>query len=359
MYNLLANGKDTFNIICESIDNAKNEVIIKMFIWRDDYVGNLVLKHLINAAKRNVDITIYKDLYGSVFEKSSDDKASLFHKEIPWKLTLKSFFYANSGYREPYTLNKNKQVYNDNLRELLSYPNVSVDTTLSKDCSCFYLIDQKVLTLGGMGIEDREYEDNNEYEENQNYMIKIIDLETIKFFEKRLNDDSSFDFEKKLDFIFNKKRNMKKVMIDLIYRTTEKMYLVTEHFANKSILKEILKAQKRGIKIEIITNRKTRYLTNLNLKILKKLVNKDVNVYLSDRRITANTFLLDNKVIIGSTQITKRGIKFRQSVISIKNESIVDEWSLQYKILKSKCVKAKVKDFKYSKIKAFFESIFS
>ena len=50
----------------------------------------------------------------------------MFHKEIPWKLTLKSFFYANSGYREPYTLNKNKQLYNDNLRELLSYPNVNV-----------------------------------------------------------------------------------------------------------------------------------------------------------------------------------------------------------------------------------------
>jgi phosphatidylserine/phosphatidylglycerophosphate/cardiolipin synthase-like enzyme len=49
--NLLINGKEAFPVIIIHIKNAKKELIISMFIWRDDEIGNKIAEEIIKFAE--------------------------------------------------------------------------------------------------------------------------------------------------------------------------------------------------------------------------------------------------------------------------------------------------------------------
>jgi cardiolipin synthase len=79
---LLVNSREAFSLIINRIQNAKEEIIISMFIWRDDLIGNKIAEELINAAERGVRVSITKDKVGSIFEKEEENKKSFFHKHF-------------------------------------------------------------------------------------------------------------------------------------------------------------------------------------------------------------------------------------------------------------------------------------
>ena len=86
--NLLINGKEAFPVLINRIRNAKKEIIISMFIWRDDSIGNKIAEEILNAADRGVRITIMKDKVGSIFEREEENKKSFFHNNCDVKTYL-------------------------------------------------------------------------------------------------------------------------------------------------------------------------------------------------------------------------------------------------------------------------------
>ena len=57
-------GHNAFNEIILDIDQAQRSILIQMFIWRDDNIGNRLLSHVQKALDRGVKVTIQKDAFG-------------------------------------------------------------------------------------------------------------------------------------------------------------------------------------------------------------------------------------------------------------------------------------------------------
>ena len=62
---LVYSGKQFFQICCELIDSAKEEIHLQTYILAEDETGKMVVNALFAAAKRGVKITMLVDGYGS------------------------------------------------------------------------------------------------------------------------------------------------------------------------------------------------------------------------------------------------------------------------------------------------------
>ena len=80
-FTLLTDGKEAFPAILEAIGQAQRTVLINMFIWRDDAIGNAMARAVLDAAERGVSVTLSVDRYGVVLEKCEENKRSFFHKK--------------------------------------------------------------------------------------------------------------------------------------------------------------------------------------------------------------------------------------------------------------------------------------
>lgn len=61
---LLIGGKQFFPALCERIDEARDHVHVEFFIWRDDPRGRELRDHLLQAARRGVEIRVLLDQIG-------------------------------------------------------------------------------------------------------------------------------------------------------------------------------------------------------------------------------------------------------------------------------------------------------
>ena len=127
---LLVDGKHAFPSIIESIDNAKKSIVINMFIWRDDKIGNIMLAHVKNALDRGVLVTIDKDLYGEALEKSEETKQSMFHKKHN-KSNLVKAYLVDISQDKPKPKGY-KQIKNDQLDDFIKHPNLTLKSNIKK-----------------------------------------------------------------------------------------------------------------------------------------------------------------------------------------------------------------------------------
>ena len=66
-------GKEAFPRIIEQIEKAEKSIVIAMFVWREDKIGNQIAEKLLEAANRGVNIHIIKDKLGMVFELAEEN----------------------------------------------------------------------------------------------------------------------------------------------------------------------------------------------------------------------------------------------------------------------------------------------
>ncbi|KIT15114.1 phospholipase D-like domain-containing protein [Jannaschia aquimarina] len=63
---LLIDGGPTYAAIHEAIDEAREEVLVQFYIWRDDEAGRAMRDRLVAAARRGVRVCVLCDLIGSL-----------------------------------------------------------------------------------------------------------------------------------------------------------------------------------------------------------------------------------------------------------------------------------------------------
>ncbi|NLK12655.1 MAG: phosphatidylserine/phosphatidylglycerophosphate/cardiolipin synthase family protein [Candidatus Phytoplasma sp.] len=355
---LLINGKEAFKEICHQIDHATSSIEIQMFIWRDDFIGNTLLKHLLDAANRGVKIKIKKDLYGAIFEKGEETRQSLFHKKTPFSISFSSWIISNIAYYHKESPRFVKQKENNLVTKFISHPNVEVSTQLIKDHTKYYIFDQETLIIGGINIEDKEYEKDLQNRHYQDYMVKLKNQEAITFFLKRLNGKKNFDSTNNIDYIMNTKLKKEALteILNLISTSKEKIHMAMAYFGNKQITKALINAQKRGVDIRIITSAKSNIQPHLNLKVLKKLQENDITVYLHEGLIHAKAMLIDDKLIIGSINLNDNGLKkLSECSIYLKEPTMIKAFSKDLLRLQEESIKPLKKDLKYCALMAFFE----
>lgn len=367
-FTLLVDGKNAFPEIIKCINNAKDRIIINMFIWRDDEIGNAIATSVLNAANRGVKVEISKDRYGVVLEKSEECKKSFFHKEQTLIEKIKSKT-LEIIYPMDNTDNNVRDEYSDLYNKIMNHPNIIVNKdTFKADHSKYYIIDD-VLIMGGINIEDKENGEDKQGRVYQDYMVKLEGKEYVDTFLTKL--DKGINVSEDYFFGVNLKKDnkpylfeMKKLYLDMIKSTKKQLLITMAYFsALTDFIKEIIEAYNRGVNVTIMIPSNANYQSDTNKRTIKKLLkrtNNGINVYLADKMVHTKMMITDDYITFGSTNITKKAFnQLSELNLFIKNvdckfkdklvESIKENYTLARKV-------GSYKDIKYNKIKAKVES---
>ena len=66
----------TFDRVIRLIQNASESIVIHMFVWRNDEIGNQIGREILAAADRGVKIHIKKDVGASMYERIEMNRKS-------------------------------------------------------------------------------------------------------------------------------------------------------------------------------------------------------------------------------------------------------------------------------------------
>ncbi|MDY0277731.1 MAG: phosphatidylserine/phosphatidylglycerophosphate/cardiolipin synthase family protein [Acholeplasma sp.] len=359
---LLIKGNEAFTEIIRMIDNAKDSILIRMFIWRDDKIGNEILRHLVDAANRGIKITVYKDIYGAIFEKSEENRKSLFHKKTPFSMNVSAFFMANLIYFHSESPRFVKQETNELVTEFLEHKNVVVYRKKFYDHTKYYIIDNKTIVIGGINIEDKEYDADYQGRKYQDYMVLINNSqELVDKLTARMNNQIEFNHLEKTNFLVNKKHQQSalKDIMSLLDKTTKRVYMSMAYFGNKQIRNKLISLKKSGIEVIVVTSRISNVQDSLNKYELKKLYQNDIDVYFHPGLVHAKTMLVDDLLMLGSINLNNASLKkMGECSLCTRDMDLIKEWLKDFERLKQECIKAEKKAFKYNRIKYFFEKIF-
>lgn len=374
MYNdikLLVDGKEAFPEIIKCINNAKKNIKINMFIWRDDDIGTKIAEAVLAAANRGVHIDISVDHYACILENVEECKRSFFHRKVKFldKIQIK---FLKSGYKSLYKKedipSKTVDLYND----IVNHKLIKLQKEkVKKDHSKYYIFDDEILILGGINIEDKENGSDISGRVYQDYMIKMSNKKYVEALKVKISENKNVSNE--YCFGINYKDEEKKVFemkhlyLEQINNATDNMIIIMPYFQDvKKVSNAIINASKRNVDITIMVPEYPNFQKDTNYKCMRKLMKKTknkINLFFSPKMVHTKLIITENTISVGSTNIANKSLNvlselnlFVNNVESDFKNELYD--SINYNISLSRKVND-YKDIKYNYIRAFFENLFA
>ena len=369
---LYNNGKEAFPRIIERIEKAEKSIVIAMFVWREDKIGNQIAEKLLEASKRGVTIHIIKDKLGMVFELAEEKKKSLFHNEFDLKLMIKAklmdMFYPMEGKGKFHKQTKSL-IYN----QLINNNNITIDKdNVRNDHSKYYIFDESTLIMGGMNIEDKSIYTDVEGKEYIDFMIELNGKKYVEKFYDKIKYINQQNQDENIKYIINLKNNsirsfeIKNEILDLLSSARQSVTILMAYVGDKDITDKIIEIANKGIDITILMPEKANLQNDLNMKTLRKVMkqtNNKINAYLSKKMVHAKMLIIDDKVLtFGSCNINKNSMTKLSELnilINISNYIGLDE-KLRISVKENFENTIKITDanmIKYNPIRAFIEQM--
>lgn len=313
---LLVNGNQAFPEIIRCIEAAETSVEINMFIWRDDRIGNRMAQAVLAAADRGARVHISVDRYGVVLEKCEECKRSFFHKEQTLTEKLKSRLLETiyPDIAEPGAVKDERTPLYD---RLIAHPNVTVSADVFKaDHSKFYIIDDRILFVGGVNIEDKENGCDLSGRVYGDYMAKLEGENYVTAFREELATGRDT-----LDGIFfglNLKEpvrrfEMEQLYLDLINGAREELHITMAYFSPlKPFLEAIIAAHNRGVRVTIVIPQRANFQNDSNRRTVCKLLKATrggIRVYFSPKMLHTKLVMNEQYISFGSTNITRKAFE--------------------------------------------------
>ena len=310
---LLVDGCRAFPEIIRCIEAAKTSVRINMFIWRDDRIGNRMARAVLTAADGGAQVEISVDRYGVVLEKCEECKKSFFHKEQTLTERMKSRL-LELFYPENTVPGKISDEYSDLYRRIMGHPNIRVSADVFKaDHSKYYIIDDRILFLGGINIEDKENGHDISGRVYGDYMAKLEGEDYVRAFREKLAtgrctmDDLYFGLNQKIPV---RRFEMEELYLDLITSAKEELHITMAYFSPlPQFLEAIAAAHRRGVRVTIVIPEKANFQNDTNRRTVAKLLKATgggVRVYFSPKMLHTKLVMNEQTISFGSTNITKK-----------------------------------------------------
>ncbi len=308
---LLVDGREAFPAILEAIDGTRDSLYINMFIWRDDEIGNRMAAAVLAAAERGVHVHLSVDRYGAVLEKAEECRRSFFHKRQSAIERLKARVLARL-YRAENALPWQKDEESDLYRAILAHPLITLDCDRHKaDHSKFYIMDGRVLFLGGVNIEDKENGADRAGRVYGDLMVRIEGEDAVAAFLSRregapLEGDLLFPMNLKARGRFE----MEEHYLSLIDGASERLVIVMAYLSPlPRFLDAILRAHRRGVRVTVMIPERANFQSDTNRKTVARLLARSeggIEVRLSPKMLHTKLLLTERAVSFGSTNITKK-----------------------------------------------------
>ena len=344
---LLVDGAAAFDEILRCIDAAHSSILINMFIWRDDTIGNRLAQAILRAADRGVYVTVSVDRVGMILEQCEESERSFFHTN-PRVFEMCKIWGLRLAYPKNRSRTKAKHICSGLQEKILSHPNIVVDRDLQKnDHSKFYIIDDHILIFGGINVEDKECGKDCFGRVYQDYMLKLEGKEHVRAFLEKLeqNQDVSdgYYFRMNNKTVHPQAFEMYDRFLSIINDAQKELVIVMAYFAPlKAILRAIVSAWQRGVRIRILIPEYANFMNNSNRKamyLLMKYCRNEIELRFSPKMIHTKLIFSENSVMFGSCNITNRAFFQLDEVdIELKNEdtplinhikeSVDENWSL-------------------------------
>ena len=365
---LLINGKEAFPTIIHRIKNAKREIIISMFIWRDDVIGNEIADALLNAANRGVKINITKDKVGSIFEKEEENKTSFFHREFDFRTFFERKIVAFLYFR--YLKERPGATENRKWNDILNHPNIAVDRDqLRYDHSKYYLVDDKYLITGGINIEDKELFHDMKGRSYADYMIEIDGENDILTFKEIVINKKYGDSVSPKNFYVNDNKDqifeIKPKIIELLDQARETIDIEMAYWGDKDIIQKIIERADQGIAVSIITSQEANLQNDYNMKVMRQILKKTANkvkVYLSEKMVHSKFMCIDQQLLFfGSANFNRPGMeKVAELNVLIENDNhAIAKWlAAREEHLKVCQLTTDYRELKYNRLVSFLEGFF-
>ncbi len=309
---VLAGGKTAFEEILAQIEKAKESILVNIYIWRDDKIGRAIGDAMLRAADRGVKIVIRKDRCGALNEFSEENQRSFFHDTLSIRERILvrglSLLYDRELFLRPLHVQRCGQ-----FEAMRVHPNIRIlAQDVRNDHSKYYIFDRRTLIMGGVNIEDKENGSDRQGRPYHDYMVLF---EGEKYMADFLRSQS---VERSEVFVRNLKEpvrrfELQEAMLDLIRSAQKELTVLMAYFSpQEDFIDEILAAGKRGVSVRIVMPENANYIDASNKKTLRILYEAglpDIRLYLSGYMLHAKLLMNENRILVGSCNITKKAFK--------------------------------------------------
>ena len=369
-YVLLRNGKNAFPEIIQCIRNARESILIVMFIWRGDHIGHILAKEVLDAADRGVRIEIIKDRYGVLFELSEEDQTAMLHDKISiienFKILGMEMFYHPSQFNRHH-------IHKDALfQKMKTHPNITIHNNKTLyDHSKIYIFDNKIMIFGGINIEDKENGQDKEKRFYKDLMVKTDDERLIRQYL-----DVTGGFDKELPaVVYNryspqKHFDIKEMYLQMLMQAKEKIFIMMPYLSPvKEITDELTKALDRDVTLEILVPIRSNLSSDLNKSVIAKLYSyanehgKKMHVFFTNDMSHTKLVCTDQMISFGSANMTRKAFELLgETNILIRNDDSPLAKSIREFIQDEKDNATEIqgiKDLTYSSLRVFIENLFT
>lgn len=310
---LLETGVEAFPEIIRQIRSARQEIMVHMFIWREDRIGAMIASELLEAADRGISIIIEKDRYGLMFEYGEESRHSFCHSpDLLDRFEIMALRVSGGGELFGKALETDRSIL---YRKLKEHPNVMMmDSRKTKDHSKYYIFDRRIMILGGINIEDKEYFRDYQGRVYFDYMVRIADADIVsQFLEKKGSPQKKSDL-----FRLNTKEparcfELKKSFLELIDGTENELTVMMAYFApQREIMSAIRCAMQRGVSVRILISSSSNFMNDANRLTVSKLLKDSqkskgkLSVFMTDYMLHAKLMMNEKRIIVGSCNINHR-----------------------------------------------------
>ncbi len=305
---VLGSGDVAFRKILERVKNAERSVEIRAFLWRDDEAGNQMGEAVLAAADRGAKVTIHKDKIAAVYEYTGGNKQSFFHKRVDAIRGFQAWFLG-AVYRAPGSF---KQRPNALSERILQHPNIDVQHHRKRfDHSKVYIIDDRCLILGSMGVGDNHRHDWFDV------MVEVEGKEHCERLRERMAGHDEFDPSRGVDFLVHSREAHRKhtcpmmshrlALIDSaqVSLTVEMAYMNDRRFTAA-----LARAVNRGVDVKLVTADQADVLANINRATCDALMRltgapDNLTIVLLPRMVHSKVVVIDHRFSdVGSANFT-------------------------------------------------------
>lgn len=281
---------------------------MRAFVWRDDEAGNRLAEAILRAAERGVDVTIRKDRIAAVYELSGGNKQSFFHKQLAPTERFQAWF-LRAVYMKPSV--NGVQRPNPVAEAILKHPRIHVESGRKRfDHSKLFIIDERRLILGSMGIGD------NHHAEWVEMMVELEGEEHVARLRQRLAGKVSFDAERDIDFLCHSRDAAPRKVCDmldhrlaLIDAAQQSLTIEMAYLGDPRFTAALVRAVKRGVDVLLHTS-KSDVLGDLNLATCNALRRRtgapdNLTIVLHPHMVHTKAVVVDSQISdVGSANFT-------------------------------------------------------
>ncbi len=305
---VLGSGEVAFQAIVDRVRKAEKSVEIRAFLWRDDEAGNILGEAVLAAADRGALVTIHKDKIAAVYEYTGGNKQSFFHKRVDMVRGFQAWFLG-AVYRAPGSF---KQRPNLLSQRVLTHPNIRVEHQRKRfDHSKVYIVDDRYLALGSMGIGD------NHRHEWIDVMVEAEGAAHVERLRERMSGHDEFDPSRGLDFLVHSREAHRKKScpmvshrLALIDAATQSLTVEMAYLGDSRFTAALARAVNRGIDVKLVTADMADVLGNTNraqCDVLMRLTGAPANlkIVLLGRMVHSKVVVIDHRFSdVGSANFT-------------------------------------------------------